>query len=139
MSDVERNKAVAREVVQFISDGDMDSVLGRFDESGYVSVIGNTLLSGIHTYAWLKENVARIMGDASFPDGLDMKVHSLIGEGNFVNAEVEADAMHVSGKRYNQKYIFLFQFTDDGKIAVLKEYLDTELMTEVLCGGRRPS
>jgi len=44
---------------------------------------------------------------------------------------------HVSGQVYSNDYHFLFEL-QDGKILHLREYLDTERVTEVLCGGQRP-
>jgi ketosteroid isomerase-like protein len=54
-----------------------------------------------------------------------------------VAIEAESSAVHVSGKRFDNKYHFLMRLRD-GKIVRLTEYMDTELVTDVLCGGRRP-
>jgi len=43
----------------------------------------------------------------------------------------------VSGAVYRNEYHFLFRWRD-GKLAELREYMDTELVTDVLCGGARP-
>ena len=53
--------------------------------------------------------------------------------------EAESRGDHVSGQVYNNLYHFLFEFDDAGKLKVLKEYMDTERVTEVLCGGQRPA
>jgi ketosteroid isomerase-like protein len=45
---------------------------------------------------------------------------------------------HVSGQTYSNEYHFLFEFRE-GKLLKLKEYMDTERVTDVLCGGQRPS
>ena len=51
--------------------------------------------------------------------------------------EASSEGMHVSGVPYTNDYHFLFEF-QDGKLLKLKEYMDTERVTEVLCGGQRP-
>jgi ketosteroid isomerase-like protein len=61
-----------------------------------------------------------------FPKGLPTVVHSMIAEGDSVAVEAESFATHVSGKPYNNKYLFLMRFRD-GKLIALKEYLDTAL------------
>lgn len=57
-------------------------------------------------------------------DRMSLRVSSMIAEGNRVAAEVESDGLHVSGKRYQNRYHFLFTI-DDGKITAVKEYMDT--------------
>lgn len=58
-------------------------------------------------------------------------------EGERVAVEAESEGMHVSGKLYSNDYHFLFRFRD-GKIIEYKEYMDTERVTDILCGGQRP-
>lgn len=54
-----------------------------------------------------------------------------------VAVEATGRGRHVSGKDYLNHYHFLFTWRD-GKLLELKEYMDTEAVTEVLCGGVRP-
>ena len=60
------------------------------------------------------------------------------GEGDAVAVEARSRGMHVSGREYSNEYHFLFRFRD-GLIVRLKEYMDTERVTDVLCGGQRPA
>ena len=48
-----------------------------------------------------------------------------------------SEGEHVSGQTYSNEYHFLFEFSG-GKLRRLKEYMDTERVTDVLCGGQRP-
>ncbi len=57
-------------------------------------------------------------------DRLKFRVTSMIAEGPRVAAEVESDGLHYSGKRYQNRYHFLFTIAD-GKIVGVKEYMDT--------------
>jgi ketosteroid isomerase-like protein len=52
--------------------------------------------------------------------------------------ETESLGQHVSGKTYNNFYHMLVRVRD-GKITLLKEHLDTELVTDFLAGGQRPA
>ncbi len=57
-------------------------------------------------------------------DRLKFTVTSVMAEGNRVAAEVESDGLHFSGRRYENRYHFLFTI-DDRKIVGVKEYMDT--------------
>ena len=70
--------------------------------------------------------------------GIKFKIISMTAEDNRVAVEAESDGLHVSGLRYQNLYHFLFIFKE-GKVLLLKEYMDTEKVTDVLCGGHRPS
>jgi ketosteroid isomerase-like protein len=61
----------------------------------------------------------------------------MIAEGERVAVEAESLGNHASGQVYNNLYHFLFEF-QDGQLLRLKEYMDTERVTDVLCGGARP-
>jgi hypothetical protein len=61
----------------------------------------------------------------------------MTAEGERVAVEAESKGEHVSGQLYNNLYHFLFEFRD-GELLKLKEYMDTERVTDVLCGGARP-
>jgi len=43
----------------------------------------------------------------------------------------------MSGQFYSNDYHFLFRFRD-GKVIEYKEYMDTERITDILCGRQRP-
>lgn len=72
-----------------------------------------------------------------FPSGLSFTVHDMVAEGNKVAVEAQSEGEHVSGQTYSNQYHFLFEFRD-GLLVKLKEYMDTVLATDVLCGGQRP-
>lgn len=57
-------------------------------------------------------------------DRLKFTVTSLMAEDNRVAAEVESDGLHYSGKRYKNRYHFLFTI-EQRKIVAVKEYMDT--------------
>jgi ketosteroid isomerase-like protein len=65
-----------------------------------------------------------------FPDGLKMKLGTIICEGPHVAVLAEADTVAMNGKRYRQRYNFYLRFEGD-KIAEGREYNDTNLVREV--------
>jgi hypothetical protein len=59
------------------------------------------------------------------PKGLRMTVKSVVAEGNKVAMEAESYGELRNGRVYNQEYHFLLTIRD-GRIAGVKEYLDTQ-------------
>jgi len=54
----------------------------------------------------------------------------LIAEGDKVAAEVQSSGDLQNGRQYRQQYHFVLEFRD-GKIAAVREYLDTQHAYEV--------
>jgi len=65
-----------------------------------------------------------------FPDGLKLRLETVIAEGNFVVATADADTTAMNGRRYCQRYSFFLRFAGD-LIAEGREYNDTNLVREV--------
>jgi ketosteroid isomerase-like protein len=63
-------------------------------------------------------------------DGLKMTVVSAIAERDQVAVEVESRGDLQNGREYRQQYHFRIDFRD-GKIASVREYLDTQHAYEV--------
>ncbi len=65
-----------------------------------------------------------------FPNGLKMKLGTIICEGPHVAVLAEADTFAANGRPYRQRYNFYLRFDGD-KIAEGREYNDTNLIREV--------
>jgi ketosteroid isomerase-like protein len=65
-----------------------------------------------------------------FPDGLKLKLETVICEGEHVAALAVADTVASNGRRYRQRYNFYLRFEGD-RIAEGREYNDTNLVREV--------
>ena len=65
-----------------------------------------------------------------FPDGLKMKLETIICDGPHVAVLAEADTVASNGRRYHQRYNFYLRFAGD-LIAEGREYNDTNLVREV--------
>ena len=118
-----------------IERGDKQAVLDAYAEDGSCWVSGNTLISGTMS----REQVATACDQifTAFPDGLKFTVHSVTAEDDRVAVEAESNGRHSSGQWYNNRYHFLARLCN-GKITQWREYMDTELVTDVICGGIRP-
>lgn len=129
------NKQFVRKFLQYISDGDAEAIASSYDPDGRVTTMGHTLISGSRGVDEIKAFAGGVL--ETFPNGLRYDIKTITAEGDHVAVECEAKGQHVSGKEYHQFYHFLFTFRN-GKILELKEYMDTELVSDVICGGARP-
>jgi ketosteroid isomerase-like protein len=135
LNEVETNKALARKFFDALSRSDVPAIVDAYAEDGRVQTMGNTLISGVFDKPMITQAAGKVLG--AFPNGIKFVIHEITAEGDRVAVEAESFATHVSGKPYNNKYHFLMRFRD-GKLLEFKEYMDTEMVTDVLCGGQRP-
>lgn len=135
MIETERNKQCARELFVAIGRGDAQTIADSYAEDGVLHTMGHTLISGRFTRNQIRDAASGVLG--AFPQGIAFTLHNLTAEGDRVAVEAESLGIHVSGKRYNNHYHFLLRFRD-GKVVEMKEYMDTELVTDIICGGQRP-
>jgi ketosteroid isomerase-like protein len=68
--------------------------------------------------------------NAMFPNGLNMKLVTVIAEGPHVAIQAESDTVAGNGKKYANRYHFYFLFDGD-RIAQVREYNDVNLVREV--------
>jgi len=132
----EINKAIVRQFFDALNRGDVPFIVETYAPEGTVRTMGNTLISGTFS----REQIAAAAGGIFdvFPEGLDFRILDMVAEGEKVAVEATSEGKHVSGPIYSNEYHFLFEFRD-GKLLRLREYMDTERITDVLCGGQRPS
>jgi ketosteroid isomerase-like protein len=135
VSDIEVNKEIVRGFMQAMSAGDTAYILEAYADDGYVHTMGNTLISGKYGKQQIREFADSIYD--VFPAGIEFTVLSMTAEDDRVSVEAESRGEHASGQTYNNFYHFMFRLRD-GKVASLTEYLDTELATDIICGGQRP-
>jgi ketosteroid isomerase-like protein len=67
---------------------------------------------------------------AMFPNGLNLKIYTVIAEGPYVAIQAESDTIAGNGKKYNNRYHFFFHF-EGAKIAQVREYNDVNHVREV--------
>lgn len=135
MKPEQRNKQLVHEFFAAMNAGDVAKIVAAYADDGYVHTMGHTLFSGRFTKAQIQGAAGQIF--AVFPQGIHFTLDAMTAEGERVAVEAHSRGQHVSGKVYTNEYHFLFVFRDS-KITVLKEYMDTERVTDILCGGQRP-
>jgi len=131
----ESNKAIVKRFFEALNRGDVAAIVDSYAVDGCVQTMGNTMISGVFS----RDQIAASAGGIFdvFPEGLMFKALDMVAEGNKVAVEAISEGKHISGVVYRNEYHFLFEFRD-GKLLRLKEYMDTERVTDVLCGGLRP-
>jgi len=130
-----RNKALVERFFAAMNAGDAAGIVDAYAEDGAVWTSGRTLISGTFSKTLIREASGRIF--EAFPKGIRFTILAMTAEGERVAVEAESHGEHVSGKLYTNQYHFLFEFRD-GLVVRLKEYMDTERVTDILCGGQRP-
>ena len=123
---VEDNTAIAHEFFARFSVNDIDGAIATMADDATWWIAGKKDRSpsaGLYS----KEKISHLFHRMSvaLKNGLKMRVRSSIGEGNSVALEVESSGDLNNGRLYRQEYHILMEFRD-GKIASVREYLDTQ-------------
>lgn len=132
----QRNKQLVRDFFAIMNRGDVPAIVAAYADDGYLLTMGGTLISGKFSRAQIQAAAGQIY--EVFPHGLSFTIDAMTAEDERVAVEAHSQGQHVSGVVYTNEYHFLFVFRD-GKLAVLKEYMDSERVTDILCGGQRPA
>lgn len=109
--------------------GDVDFMECLADDAVWV-VGGTTKLSG--TYSGKASIAADLIGSlmSQLTEPGSTQINNVIASGDQVVVEGEGvGRVTNTGKSYNNTYCFVFKF-NDGKVASVHEYCDTELITE---------
>jgi uncharacterized protein len=132
----ERNKKLVQEFFVLLNRGDVAGIVAAYAVDGRLQTMGRTLISGWFTRAQIEAAAGQIY--QAFPQGLCFTIDAMTAEGPRVAVEAHSSGQHVSGNTYSNEYHFLFVFAD-GRLELLREYMDTERVTDILCGGQRPA
>ena len=129
-----RNKQVAEELFERFSAGDIPGVLALMADDVNWRIAGKpelTPVAGVYD----KERLGRLFRrmQAQLENGLEMTVLGSVAEGDRVAIEVESSGDLKNGRQYRQQYHFLITLRD-GKIASVREYLDTHHAFDVWIG-----
>ena len=130
MSQIEKNKELVQEFFNLLSSGS-EKYLDFYNDESVIWTAGENAIGGSRSKSEVVGFAKSVLD--SFPEGITFNVVNLVAENDYVAAEVEGSAMHVSGKPYNNKYHFLLKVKDN-EILELKEYMDTQLAAKVLLG-----
>jgi uncharacterized protein len=128
---IRENKALALEFFERFTAGDIQGALDTMSDDATWWIPGKPERSpsaGLYS----KERIGRLFNRmvAALESGLTMTVVSSVGEGDHVALEVVSSGDLRNGRQYRQEYHMLLSFKD-GKIASVREYLDTQHANDI--------
>ena len=126
--DTRKNKQLVESFWQEFSQGNYQNALDMMASDATWWVAGKTLLSGEYTKEEFTDLLSSVSSQA--PDGIKVTPSCMTAEENRVSMEATSYAEISNGKTYQNEYHFLITIAD-GKLVKIKEYLDTEHVTEV--------
>lgn len=126
------NKRLVEELFEALSRADSAAVDRMYGEDFTLWTSGTLPFSGTFDKAQSMRNLGLVLG--LFPQGLKFTIDAMTAEGDRVAVEAQSDGLHVSGKRYHNRYHFLLVIRD-GQVRQFKEYMDTAHAREVLLAG----
>ncbi len=136
MHDTDTNKQVVTGFYTALNEQDRNALVDCFAADGSAWALGSTLVSGRNHISDIAKGIDALL--ESFPSGLRFTILDLIAEHDRVSVKVESKGDHASGRVYSNDYHSLFVLCG-GKIHEMREYMDTERVTDILCGGQRPA
>jgi ketosteroid isomerase-like protein len=123
--DPDSNKAIVRDFLATFSRGDIAGVIDRMADDGSWWVSGSIPgMSGRHSREQFSELLKGVK-DIYVTGALPITPTRMICEGDLVACEAESRAELKSGRVYANRYHLLFRLID-GKVAEVKEYMDTQ-------------
>jgi len=125
------NKQLMQGIFAELAKGNGKPFVDSFSEDFCWTITGGGAWSG--TYRG-KEAVRRELLDplfAQFADRYTNTAQRFIAEDDYVVVQCRGEVMTRAGKRYDNSYCYVCRFAG-GKLSELTEYLDTQLVNDVL-------
>lgn len=132
MSIKEQYLEVAKTYLNAIGACDVDGVMNSLSDDVEYWIPGHHAFSGTHTKEVVKELMVPLR--QIFPDGMKITTTSAICEGNRLAVEAEGSAVSATGKVYDNRYHFMFEFDSANRIRKIHEYMDTGHALEIFAG-----
>ena len=133
---VASNKALVRRWFAALNDNDVEALQALYTDDTEVWTAGDTSISGTHKAKALMALAGEVL--ALFPQGLQFELLQMTGEDNRVAVEAVSCGEHISGELYRNHYHFLLSIENE-HIVLVKEYMDTQHMKDVLLQGDLPA
>jgi ketosteroid isomerase-like protein/nitrite reductase/ring-hydroxylating ferredoxin subunit len=130
MSAEQMNKNIVARFLEEFSSGAVDSTMAMMTEDATWWVAGTMPISGTYDKPAFTRLLWGVLETCTGPIQITPK--SFVAEGGHVAVEAESYTQTRTGRTYNNLYHFLFTIRD-GKVASVKEYLDTMHANTVLC------
>jgi len=128
MSDLEKNKQIARDFFAALSAGNVGVLMNLFAPDVEINIPNTSCLGGTLT---LKDfgKVGGLLAQAC-PAGVKLEVIELTAEDDRVACRVNGTAKTAAGEDYNNQYHMLLKIRD-GKIYQTFEYMDSLLVEKI--------
>lgn len=129
---VKENKNVVLGFVEALSSGNIEGIKAALADDATWWIPGSLPIAG--TYKGKKAILEDFFGQGQGlfePNSLAIQVRNAIGEGDCVAVEWIARGKSAKGRTYENYYHLMFE-VKEGKIAAVREYVDTLYAKEVL-------
>jgi len=125
------NKQLMQRVFEELANGNGQPFMDALANDARWTVIGSSPWS--RTYQGKREITDELMRPLfrQFSDQYRARAIRIVADDDVVVVEARGEVMTKAGKPYNQTYCYVFQLTD-GEVRELTEYLDTDLVNQVL-------
>ena len=127
---IAENKQVVLDFYAAGARGDMDACFALLADDVTWTNIGSTKFSG--TYVGKQAIAEDLLGPlfGQLKAGISSQIEQLTAEGDTVVAQTSGTAETLDGTPYNNTYCQVIRISD-GRIAAVKEYMDTALIDSV--------
>lgn len=122
------NKAIVKRFLIALGTSDEPTVRHLLAENVRAICTGTSILSGTRNYNEICSAVGMLQKMTR--NGIDFEIISMTAEDDRVSCEAQGNSILINDMPYNNQYHFLFQLKN-GRIFLLKEYLDTNLTDAV--------
>jgi ketosteroid isomerase-like protein len=126
-----QNKQLIGDVFEQMAAGDGQPFMDVLADDVRWTVIGSSPWS--RTYSGKREIVDQLMRPlfSQFADQYRARAINIVAEDEVVVVEARGEVMTKAGLPYNQTYCYVLRLAD-GRVSELTEYLDTDLVNQVL-------
>lgn len=129
--DASANKELVREAFDQLAAGNGQAFMDLLSDDVRWKVIGTSPWS--RTYEGKQTVIGELMRPlfSQFADQYRARASRIVAEEDVVVIEAQGQVMTKSGQPYNQTYCYVCRL-DSGRVVELTEYLDTDLVNQVL-------
>lgn len=132
---LEENRSLVRKAYESISEGDLDGFMDRLSDDVRWTFFGDHRFA--KTFVGKDDILANLFDPLAgeLVDGIRLNISNVVAEGNYVVIEATGESKTKTGGTYNNIYCYVIEVRD-GKIIEMREYLDTELVSNVFGKGQ---
>ena len=130
MTTTATNKQTVARFLELFSAGAVAETLAMMTDDATWWVAGTMPISGTYTKAQFEKLLTGVLDACTGP--IRIEPRHWTSEGDRVALEAESFVDTRNGRKYNNLYHFLFKVRD-GKVASVREYLDTMHANAILC------